>query len=261
MPTRSRHRQRRPVCPAIFRFGLGEDTTLGMPAAQALHQPAAARINTIKFAEEFSEMNRTKPLSMEEKENRIHALLQEHNTFYTLKEIEKLAPKVKGVVAQSVKEVLETLVADNRIKEQKIGSSTYFWSFMSDILIQKENHIKSLMHTISTYKETIAALTSKISEAEEQRIASPKRTRNLRELYTKQQEIKDAEAEITFYEQNNPNILRALKDTLHCLVNRINTHTHNIYVLKQYLCEHFNMDGNDFNTSFNISPDMDSIVD
>lgn len=51
-----------------------------------------------------------------------------------------------GVVSQSVKEVLDSLVSDNLVQFDKIGTSNYFWSFPSTALLtvldthQKSHH-------------------------------------------------------------------------------------------------------------------------
>ncbi|KAJ8448333.1 hypothetical protein Cgig2_021961 [Carnegiea gigantea] len=47
-----------------------------------------------------------------------------------LKELEKLGPK-KGVISQSVKDVIQSLVDDDLVLKDKIGSSIYFWSLPS----------------------------------------------------------------------------------------------------------------------------------
>lgn len=44
-------------------------------------------------------------------------------------ELEKIAPKEKGITAQSVKEVIQALVDDHLVDSEKIGTSIYFWSF------------------------------------------------------------------------------------------------------------------------------------
>jgi len=43
--------------------------------------------------------------------------------------LEKLGPKEKGVIAQSVKDVIQSLVDDNLVDSEKIGTSVYFWAF------------------------------------------------------------------------------------------------------------------------------------
>lgn len=44
-------------------------------------------------------------------------------------ELEKIAPKEKGIIAQSVKDVVQSLVDDGLVDTDKIGTSIYFWSF------------------------------------------------------------------------------------------------------------------------------------
>lgn len=43
--------------------------------------------------------------------------------FFTLKELEKLGPKLKGVISQSVKEVVEDLVSDGLVCAEKMSAS------------------------------------------------------------------------------------------------------------------------------------------
>lgn len=55
----------------------------------------------------------------------------EKKDFFQLKELEKMLPKEKGIVAQTVKDVLQSLVDDHLVMAEKIGTSNYFWSFPS----------------------------------------------------------------------------------------------------------------------------------
>lgn len=48
-----------------------------------------------------------------------------------MKELEKIAPKEKGITSMSVKEVVQSLVDDALVDTEKIGTSIYFWSFPS----------------------------------------------------------------------------------------------------------------------------------
>lgn len=76
-------------------------------------------------------MKKNKPLSFEEKRKRMSEYLLEKRDFFQLKELEKHLPKEKGIVQQSVKEVLQSLVDDRLVNGEKIGTSNYFWSFPS----------------------------------------------------------------------------------------------------------------------------------
>lgn len=74
-------------------------------------------------------MSKRKGLTLDEKRMRMLHLFYEKKEFFTLKELEKIAPKEKGIIAQSVKDVLQTLVDDGLVRSEKIGTSVYFWTF------------------------------------------------------------------------------------------------------------------------------------
>ena len=50
---------------------------------------------------------------------------------FLLKDLEKFVPKEKGLPFQTVKEILNSLVGDDLVDTDKIGTSTYFWAFPS----------------------------------------------------------------------------------------------------------------------------------
>lgn len=74
-------------------------------------------------------MSKRRGVSLDEKRTRMLQIFYEKREFFTLKEIEKIAPKEKGIVVQSVKDILQALVDDDLVRAEKIGTSTYFWRF------------------------------------------------------------------------------------------------------------------------------------
>ncbi|GFZ42399.1 hypothetical protein JCM24511_00114 [Saitozyma sp. JCM 24511] len=70
-------------------------------------------------------------LSAAEKKVKMLEIFHETAEFFTLKELEKVAPKNKGIISQSVKDVLQELMDDGLVCFDKIGTSNYFWSFPS----------------------------------------------------------------------------------------------------------------------------------
>ena len=61
-------------------------------------------------------------------------------------DVEKLAPK-KGVIVQSVKEVLQALVDDSLVHQDKIGISNFFWSFPSEAAVKvRPSHVPPARH-------------------------------------------------------------------------------------------------------------------
>lgn len=58
----------------------------------------------------------------------LHLCLNTEHIFSS-QELEKIAPKEKGITEQSVKEVVQNLVDDGLVDTDKIGTSVYFWAF------------------------------------------------------------------------------------------------------------------------------------
>jgi hypothetical protein len=61
--------------------------------------------------------------------------------FFFSQELEKIAPKEKGITEQSVKDVVQSLVDDGLVDTDKIGTSVYFWAF--------PRYSRQLLHTLN----------------------------------------------------------------------------------------------------------------
>ncbi|XP_059820776.1 meiotic nuclear division protein 1 homolog isoform X2 [Hypanus sabinus] len=63
---------------------------------------------------------------------------------FQLKDLEKIAPKEKGITSVSVKEVLQSLVDDAMVDTDRIGTSNYFWAFPSKGLHVRNQKLEKL---------------------------------------------------------------------------------------------------------------------
>ncbi|KAK9723259.1 Meiotic nuclear division protein 1, variant 2 [Basidiobolus ranarum] len=106
-----------------------------------------------------------KGLSLEEKRKRMESIFHETKEFFQLKEIEKIAPKTKGIVMQSVKDVLQSLVDDNMVTSEKIGTSNYFWSFPSTALQTRKGKLEDLAEELENLTNKNDELGKNIQEA------------------------------------------------------------------------------------------------
>ena len=70
-------------------------------------------------------------------------------SFFHLKDIEKLGTK-KGIIYQSIKDVLDSLVNDNLVETEKIGSSNFYWALPSKIYQVKKNTLDKNNNLIET---------------------------------------------------------------------------------------------------------------
>lgn len=71
--------------------------------------------------------NAKKGLTIEEKVLKVEDWFHHHPEPYVLKELLSLIPKATGVIFQSIPEVIELLVSENRLCQEKIGIQTLIW--------------------------------------------------------------------------------------------------------------------------------------
>uniref|UniRef100_A0A8C8CGK6 Meiotic nuclear division protein 1 homolog n=1 Tax=Oncorhynchus tshawytscha TaxID=74940 RepID=A0A8C8CGK6_ONCTS len=85
-----------------------------------------------------------KGLSLEEKRTLMMEIFFETKEVFQLKDIEKIAPKTKGITPMSVKEVLQSLVDDNMVDCERVGTSNYYWAFPSKALHARKRRLEEL---------------------------------------------------------------------------------------------------------------------
>lgn len=64
---------------------------------------------------------------MDEKCTKMLEIFHDSKLFFTIKELEKIAPKQKGITQQTVQEVLDLLMAEDKIEKDKVGTSALYW--------------------------------------------------------------------------------------------------------------------------------------
>ncbi|ORX87877.1 meiotic nuclear division protein 1 [Anaeromyces robustus] len=204
-------------------------------------------------------MSKRKGITFEEKRKRLCDLFHESKDFYQLKELERQAPKLKGVVSQSVKEVIESLVADNMINCEKIGTSNYYWSFPNTSRIQKEEKIKLLKKEIKEQEKLQKELEKKIEKASSERVPSESREQNLEILKGETEKNEKFKKEIKKYEDCDPVIIEKKKKESEKAKEAANRWTDNIFILQSFCNNRFYVTQKDFCKNFNIPEDLDTI--
>jgi len=92
-------------------------------------------------------------------------LFHEKKDFFQLKELEKIAPKEKGIVQGTVKDVIQSLVDDGLVDTDKIGTSVYFWAFPSKAINTKQRKLEELEQQNEALKKTRAEVEAKLEKA------------------------------------------------------------------------------------------------
>ncbi|KAI9237640.1 hypothetical protein MVEG_02213 [Podila verticillata NRRL 6337] len=200
-----------------------------------------------------------KGLSAADKRTKLLELFHESGTFHKLQELEKTAPKLKGIVQQSVKDVLQSLVDDGLVTVEKIGTSNYYWSFPSDVQQKKNAKLKQLREEFAKLEATSAELESRIRLAKSGREDNDQREELLVKLAEAETLDKELQTELKRYADSDPTLLEAQKKYSQVAKEAVNKWTENIFVFQSYCVNKFNVDRQELNKNFGISEDMDTL--
>jgi hypothetical protein len=92
-------------------------------------------------------MKKKKGISFEEKRQRLLSIFTNDPSFYHMKELEKLGQK-KGIHPMIVKEVLDSLIGDNLVDMEKVGSSSYYLALPSKTILNKQINLQKFSTNI-----------------------------------------------------------------------------------------------------------------
>ncbi|KAJ1984827.1 Meiotic nuclear division protein 1 [Dimargaris cristalligena] len=186
-------------------------------------------------------------LSLAEKRQRLEEIFYETKDFFQLKELEKIAPKTKGIVVQSVKEVLQSLVDDNIVQGEKIA------------LKSRKRKIDDLEKEFSQLQKRNEDLKSGIETAQQGREDSNDRTELLRELEDIEKLHSTNKSELHKFSECDPVLLKAKDAAAEAAKDSANRWTDNIFILQSYCQNQFQITNSDFSANFGIPEDFDSI--
>ncbi|KAK9805994.1 hypothetical protein WJX73_002102 [Symbiochloris irregularis] len=183
-------------------------------------------------------MSKKRGLSLEEKKDKVLEIFHESRDVFLLKDIEKLAVK-KGVIQQSVKEVLQALVDDDLVHSDKIGISNFFWSFPSEAAVKLKNDLDKHEKQLSDSKRQLASLQTQLEQSRAEKAFSDDRAAKLSQLTALQQQAKEQESELAKYAQSDPETLDAMNEGTGIARDSANRWLDNLEMLKSWCRKRF----------------------
>lgn len=84
---------------------------------------------------------------------------------HSIKDLEKTLPQVSSISSMQVKDYLQALSDDNKIRVEKIGSGNWYWSFPSDEKKAKDNALLKVQEDYAKAGAAVAELQSKVDNA------------------------------------------------------------------------------------------------
>lgn len=202
-------------------------------------------------------MSKRKGLTLEEKRARMLQIFYERREFFTLKELEKIASKEKGIVTQTVKDVLQTLVDDGLVRTDKIGTSVYFWTFPGE-------NITAIEHRIAHASKRIVEAEFKLQKLQEECIreqAGKEDTEERQILLQEIQQLREKENElkqqIAKLSGVDPEVIARMAEKAQMFKEATNIWTDNIFCIQSWCKRKFDISEQDLNKQFSISDDLD----
>eukprot|EP01100_Stratorugosa_tubuloviscum_P014609 TRINITY_DN7924_c0_g1_i1.p1 TRINITY_DN7924_c0_g1~~TRINITY_DN7924_c0_g1_i1.p1 ORF type:complete len:206 (-),score=103.68 TRINITY_DN7924_c0_g1_i1:10-627(-) len=204
-------------------------------------------------------MSKKRGLSVDEKRDRLVELFHETKDVFTLKQLENIAPKSKGIVLQTVKEILTSLVDDGIVCTDKIGTGNYFWLFPSQDLVKKKTRhddltkeVKSLRKKAEELQETKESLSSGREDSKER---AAKQARFL-EL---ENENDNLSKQISSYNEMDPEAFAEIQQQTKTALEAANRWTDNIFNLRSFCVRKWSIESKLFDSNFQVPEDFDYI--
>ncbi|XP_012221427.1 meiotic nuclear division protein 1 homolog [Linepithema humile] len=202
-------------------------------------------------------MSKRKGVSLDEKRLRMLQLFYEKKEFFTLKEIEKIAPKEKNIVQQSVNGVLQALVDDGLVRSEKIGTSVYFWRFPGENITATEHRIADTNKKVVEAEFKLEKLKAEIQKEKELKSDTEERQTLLKEIEQLRKEEQEIKNQIAKFSGVDPEAIAEMNRKAQKYKDATNTWTDNIFAVQSWCKNKFNIVEEDLNKQFNIPEDLD----
>ncbi|WKX91482.1 hypothetical protein Q1695_009932 [Nippostrongylus brasiliensis] len=186
-------------------------------------------------------------------------LFYESQEFFQMKELEKIAPKQKGVIAQSVKEVTQSLVDDGLVECEKIGTFVCYWAFPSKALQTRRTKIKKLEESIREMEKKVKECTAQLKEEKKGKETSKERTQLLEQYHELQTQEKELNERLAQFAEYDPEAIAQTKLCTEQARDDANRWTDNIFSIKKWCRTKFGMDEKMLDKQFEIPEDLDYV--
>ncbi|XP_078269011.1 meiotic nuclear division protein 1 homolog isoform X2 [Rhinoraja longicauda] len=178
---------------------------------------------------------------------------------FQLKDLEKIAPKEKGITLMSVKEVLQSLVDDALVDSDRIGTSNYFWAFPSKALHIRNQKLETLACQVSEGTERKQSLRQSIEKTNVGRQNTENRTALSKELEELRKEKIQLKADVDKYRECDPEVVEEIRQLNKIAKDAANRWTDNVFTVKSWAKKKFGFEQKQIDKTFGIPEDFDYI--
>lgn len=204
-------------------------------------------------------MSKRKGVSAEEKRQRMLQVFYEKKDVFQLKDLEKIGPKEKGVIAQAVKDVVQSLVDDGLVDSEKIGTSVYFWSFPSKAVSTRKRKLDDLRAKVEDVEKKLRFVDGQLAKAQVGREESDEREKLMADLIEVERSRDELSAELDKHRDCDPEVLEEIKRQTVVARDAANRWTDNIFSVKSWVKNKFFIEESVLNKQFGIPEELDYV--
>ncbi|KAK7161845.1 hypothetical protein R3I94_004497 [Phoxinus phoxinus] len=204
-------------------------------------------------------MSKKKGLSLEEKRSRMMEIFFETKDVFQLKDIEKIAPKSKGITPMSVKDVLQSLVDDNMVDTERVGTSNYYWAFPSKALHARKHRLEELERQHEEGNQRKKALQQAVDKAKVGREVNDEREDLQKELAALRNQRDHLKVELEKYKECDPEVVEEIRKANITAKEAVSRWTDNVFAIKSWAKKKFGFENTHLDKAFGIPEDFDYI--
>lgn len=170
--------------------------------------------------------------------------MQNSLTVHTLKELEKALPSVASINGMQVKDYLQALTDEGKLRVEKIGCGNWYWSFRSEEKKAHSDALAKLTAEKQKLDEAVQDVRDKIVRASGTRDdsgddgggnAPDDRARLVAEQARLMGDLQALKAELLRYRDGDPEELLLKKQQTQALRQKAELWTDNVAILEQWL--------------------------
>lgn len=199
-----------------------------------------------------------KPMKQEEKREKMLEIFEKHKSFFKMQELEKLGVKEKGIIEKTIKDVVLSLLYDDLICSEKVGTSTYYWSNNNKKLVQLIKDKQKLEQENIDLNSKISSIKKELVLENKNKAMTEQKVEKLNVYNLLINKIDEMSKELEEYSEVCVDEYKEKSEEQE-LIKEINKVTDNLFIIQDYVSNKFNMDKKDVCKNFNISEDMDYI--
>ncbi|KAI8461733.1 meiotic nuclear division protein 1 [Phakopsora pachyrhizi] len=199
-------------------------------------------------------------LSEEEKSLRTIEFFNKSNSFFTVKDLIKWLPKTEGIVTQSVEETIKSLIDDDLIRSEKIGTTNIIWSFRSDQSNKTLKDFEKLKTEVKALRCSNSELDQIVSRLELDRSKSDEGQDNLREIKMLKRDINEIKLKLQQFRKSDPTLIKDKIKLCNDYKQGLEIWTDNLMNLMSYCKAIYHLTKTDFCNQFDLPLDFDDNI-